>query len=115
MRPGRLGCVFPAAAVAALALAPPASAAPRVNTPRTYTIELKAMKFAPPPAGLRVGDRVIWVNHDIFRHSATSTDHSFDIDLQPGGQGGVIIRKAGPIPFTCRYHPGMKGVLAAGG
>jgi plastocyanin len=114
MRPGRLGCVFPAAAVAALALAPPASATPRVSTPRTYTIELKAMKFAPAPAGLRVGDRVIWVNHDIFRHSATSVDHSFDIDLPPGGQGGVIIRKAGPIPFSCKYHPGMKGVLAAG-
>ena len=114
MRPGRLGFALPAAAATALALATPASAAPRVHTPKTYTIEVKAMKFAPPPSGLRVGDRVIWVNHDMFRHSATSVDNSFDIDLQPGGQGGVIIRKAGPIPFTCKYHPGMKGVLAAG-
>lgn len=109
MRPGRFGFCFPAAAAAALALASPASAAPRV-----FTIEVKAMKFAPAPAGLKPGDRVIWVNHDIFRHSATSVDHSFDIDLPPGGKGGVIIVKAGPIPFTCKYHPGMKGVLVAG-
>ena len=114
MRPGRPGSALPAAAAAALALAPPASAAPRVPTGKTYTIELEAMKFAPAPAGLKPGDRVIWVNHDIFRHSATSVDHSFDIDLPPGGQGGVIIVKPGPIPFACKYHPGMKGVLAAG-
>jgi plastocyanin len=114
MRPGRPGFAFRAAAAAALALAPPASAAPRVDAPRTYTIEIKAMKFAPAPAGLKPGDRVIWVNHDIFRHSATSVDHSFDLDLPAGGQGGVIIRKAGPIPFSCKYHPGMKGVLAVG-
>ena len=114
MRPGRPGSALPAAAAAALALAPPASAAPRVPTGKTYTIELKAMRFAPAPVGLKPGDRVIWVNHDIFRHSATSVDRSFDIDLPPGGQGGVIIVKAGPIPFACKYHPGMKGVLAAG-
>jgi plastocyanin len=109
MRPSRHGRAFPAAVVAALALATPGSAAPRV-----VTVEIKDMKFAPVPGGLRPGDRVVWVNHDLFRHSATAIDRSFEIDLQPGQQGGVILRKPGPIPFFCKYHPGMKGVIVIG-
>jgi plastocyanin len=109
MRPGRLGPGLPAAAAAALALAAPASAAPRV-----VTIEIKNMKFAPVPAGLRPGDRVIWVNRDLFRHTATAIDHSFEIDLQSGQQGGVILRKPGPVPFFCKFHPGMKDVILIG-
>jgi plastocyanin len=114
MRPGRRGLRFPAAAAAALALAAPASAAPRVFTPKTYTIEIRNMKFAAAPSGLRPGDRVVWVNHDLFRHTATAIDRSFEIDLQPGQSGGVILRRPGPIPFACKFHPGMKSVLIVG-
>ncbi len=109
MRPIRLGSALPAAAAAALALAAPASAAPRV-----YTIEIKAMKFAPAPAGLHVGDQIIWVNHDMFRHTATAADHSFDVDLQAGQSGRIVLRKPGAIAFSCKFHPGMKGMLNVG-
>ena len=109
MRPGRPGLGLPAAAAAALALVAPASAAPRV-----YTIEIKNMKFAPPPAHLRVGDQIVWANHDMFRHTATAADHSFDVDLQAGQSGKIVLRKAGAIAFTCKFHPGMKGVLNVG-
>lgn len=111
MRPIRLGTVLPAAAAAALALAAPASAAPRVVKPHVFTIEIKNMKFAPAPAGMHVGDQIIWVNHDMFRHTATAADHSFDVDLQAGQSGRTILRKPGAIPFACKFHPGMKGVL----
>ncbi|HEX5182145.1 MAG TPA: cupredoxin domain-containing protein [Allosphingosinicella sp.] len=114
MRPGRLGIALPAAAAAALALAAPASAAPRVAKPRVFTIEIRNMKFAPPPAGLRVGDQILWVNHDMFRHTATAADHSFDVDLQAGQSGRIVLRKPGAIAFTCKFHPGMKGVLTVG-
>lgn len=106
MRSSRRGCGLPAAAAAALALATPASAAPRV-----VTVEIKNMKFAPIPTGLRVGDQIIWANHDLFRHTATAADHSFDVDLQAGQSGRIVLRKPGPIPFSCKFHPGMKGVL----
>lgn len=111
MRPGRLGFAYSAAAAAALALAPPASAAPRVAPHKVYTIEMKNMKFGPVPAGLHVGDQIIWANHDFFRHTATAADHSFDIDLMPGKSGKIVLRKPGAIAFSCKFHPGMKGVL----
>lgn len=85
---------------------PPASAAPR-----THTVVIDKMKFGPVPANLHVGDRILWVNKDMFRHTATAKDKSFDVDLQPGSQGVSVVRKAGAISVICRYHPGMKAML----
>ena len=85
---------------------PPASAAPR-----THSVVIDKMKFGPMPAGLHAGDRIVWVNKDMFRHTATAKDGSFDIDLQPGASGVSVVRKAGAISVVCRYHPGMRAML----
>jgi plastocyanin len=79
--------------------------------PKTYTIVIAKMQFGPAPAGLRKGDRILWVNRDIFKHSATARDGSFDVDLPPGAHATIVVRQAGRIPFYCKYHPGMTGVL----
>ena len=85
---------------------PPASAAPR-----TYTVVIDKMKFGPVPANLRVGDRIKWINKDMFQHTATAKDKSFDLDLKPGARGAVVVRKAGAISVVCRYHPGMRAMV----
>ena len=98
---------FLAAGVGALLpLAPVAAAAPH-----TYTVVIDKMKFGPLPAQLHKGDTIVWVNRDFLRHSATAADHSFDVDLQPNKAGKTVLNKTGNIAFTCRYHPGMRGVL----
>lgn len=79
--------------------------------PQTYTVVIEKMKFGPLPTQVRRGDSIIWVNRDFLRHTATAADHSFDVDLRAGARGKTLIRKAGAIVFTCRYHPGMRGVL----
>ena len=84
---------------------PPASAAPR-----THIIAIDKMKFGAMPAGLHAGDRIVWLNKDMFRHTATANDGSFDVDLKPGAKG-VSVVKAGAILVTCRYHPGMRAML----
>lgn len=99
--------LFMAAAGGALLLVGSAA----VAAPRTYTIVISQLKFGAAPAMLHQGDVIVWVNHDILRHSATANDHSFDVDLAPGAQGKTILKKKGQVPFFCRYHPGMKGVL----
>lgn len=96
-----------ALAGAALAAAP----APLLAAGKTYVVTMKAMAFGPVPTGLRVGDTIVWVNDDFVRHTATAADKSFDVDLQPKARGRTVLTKAGAIPFICRFHPGMRGVL----
>jgi plastocyanin len=84
---------------------------PAAAAPRTYTIVLNKLKFGPLPAQLHRGDSIIWINRDFLRHSATASDHSFDVDLPAGAKGRTVLKKAGSIPFVCRYHPGMRGIL----
>lgn len=85
--------------------------APAAAAPHTYTIVIDKMKFGPVPAGLHKGDSIIWANRDFLQHSATAADHSFDVNLPPGKAAKIVLNKSGAIPFTCRYHPGMHGVL----
>jgi len=96
-----------AAAVMALPPASPAAAAPRV-----HTILIDKMMFGPAPAGIRSGDTIIWVNRDMFKHSATARDKSFNVDLPPKSSGKTVIRHPGTIAFYCVYHPGMTGSLS---
>ncbi|MBI2262016.1 MAG: hypothetical protein HYU62_10195 [Caulobacterales bacterium] len=93
------------AAASAAAVALPAAA-----RARTHTIVMEKMRFGPSPAGLRVGDTIVWVNRDLFRHTATARNQ-FDVDLAPGASGRTVLRAAGTIPYICRFHPGMTGVL----
>ena len=97
-------------AAVALAAAAPAAAAP---AHRTVQVTIDQLKFGAVPAGLRVGDSVVWVNRGLFRHSATAPGH-FDIDLPPGARRRMLLTRSGTFAFTCRYHPGMKGVLKVG-
>ena len=97
----------PPIALAVLLLPPP----PAMAAPRTHVVMIDKMKFVAMPAAVRAGDRITWVNKDLFRHTATARDGSFDVDLMPGARKTVLIRKAGAIPVFCRYHPGMTALL----
>ena len=98
-----------AALTACLVPAPAGAKAP----PHTAIIVIDKLAFGTLPAKLRVGDTVVWVNRDIFRHSATATGH-FDVDLPPHAQRRMLLTKAGSFAFNCKYHPGMRGVLQVG-
>jgi len=97
---------FVASGGALLLSAPSAVAAPRV-----YTVVIEKMKYGPLPAQLHKGDAIIWVNRDFLRHTVTAADRSFDLDLPAGAKGKTVLAKSGNIPFVCRFHPGMRGVL----
>jgi plastocyanin len=84
---------------------------PAAAAVRTYTVIIDKMKFGSLPVGLHRGDTIIWANHDFLRHTATATDHSFDVDLPAGAKGKTVLARSGSIAFACRFHPGMRGVL----
>jgi plastocyanin len=91
---------------AGLVAAVPATAAPTV-----HTVTMRDMAFGPLPKAARVGDTIEWVNADMFRHTATAKDGSFEVDLVPKARARTVLRKAGAVAFYCRYHPGMTGTL----
>ena len=76
-----------------------------------YTVVINNMDYASPPANLKVGDTILWVNRDTVLHSVTARDHSFDIRLNPGQSAKMVLDKAGKIPFICQFHPTMRGTL----
>ena len=102
------GALIAGSVALALPLAFPAAAAPTA-----HTVVMDRMRFGPLPANLRAGDVILWVNKDLFRHSATARDGSFGIDLPPGASGRTVVKRRGAIPFFCRFHPGMKGTLVS--
>jgi len=95
-------------AVALLAAAMPANA---LGESRTHVIVVDQMAFSPVTVNLTAGDTVEWVNKDIFVHSATADDGSFDLDLPVNGRAELVVKHAGRIAYHCKYHPGMKGEL----
>jgi plastocyanin len=97
-----------AAAVAAAAF-PAAAAAPAHHE---HVVAMAGMRFGAMPAGLKVGDTILWVNRDIVPHTATARDRSFDVTVQPRQSARVTLRRAGAIAFYCRFHPTMQGRLA---
>ena len=101
----------PLAGLAVLLLSSPASAA----APRTHVVTIDQMKFGPVPAGIRAGDTIVWVNRDMFRHTATASNGSFNVDLPPNARRKTVVRAKGAIPFYCKYHPGMTGTLRVSG
>ena len=88
-----------------------ASASSGVASAADYEIAVSRMKFGPVLAELKVGDVIVWRNDDIFRHTATARDKSFDIDLPPKAEVRMTISKAGMVDYYCRFHPAMVGKL----
>lgn len=80
-------------------------------TAAEYEFIIARMKFGTVPGSLRVGDVIVWRNDDIFRHTATARDASFDVDLPPKSEKRVTIGKPGAVDFFCRFHPAMTGTM----
>ena len=78
---------------------------------KSYTVVIDKMAFGALPSGLRVGDTVLWVNRDLFRHTATARDGSFNVDLMPGKSVSMVLKSPGTVAFYCTFHPGMRGQL----
>jgi plastocyanin len=86
--------------------------APRPAAAATHVVVIDQMKYGPIPP-LRVGDTVTFVNKDMFRHTITASNNSFNLDLLPGKRGDLHINSAGHAAFYCKYHPGMRGSMTA--
>ncbi len=77
---------------------------------RTYTVTVENMMFTPAVLSVRRGDRIVWVNKDLFPHTITADSKAFDSGgLVPDASWTYSAVAPGEYAYSCVYHPSMKG------
>jgi plastocyanin len=107
-----LAAVAPLLVLTALATFAGFAASQKAAHPKTHIVRIQGMKFIPANLEVAVGDSVVWKNEDIVPHTATSDRKGFDSgEIGAGMSWKYVARKKGSYPYTCAYHPNMKGEL----
>ena len=101
----------PLRAVALVAAAVFAAAAP--GHAETINVTMTNVAFEPATINAKVGDTIVWTNNDVFAHTATARDKSWDLNALPKKTVSFTVKKAGSIEYYCRYHPNMVGHIEA--
>ena len=108
------GALLGAAVLAAASVAAPAAFAQSTESQsggKEYTVVMSNMQYGAIPSGVKVGDTIIWVNHDTVIHSVTARDHSFDLRINPGQTVKMPVTAAGRIVIYCLFHPDMRSSI----
>jgi plastocyanin len=102
-----------AAAVAGLGLAGAAASSGQVKAgAKTFVVSMQITGFEPQILNVASGDRVTWVNKDLFPHTATADDKTFDShSIAPTGMWTFVSGKPGTYAYTCIFHTTMKGTI----
>ena len=80
--------------------------------PVTHTVSIENMQFQPATLTVKAGDSVVWVNKDMFPHTATSTSDAFDSgQIEAGASWTFRAATTGEFPYVCSLHPTMGGTL----
>jgi plastocyanin len=83
---------------------------PAVAPFNTHTIMIENVKFNPETLIVRRGDHIVWVNKDLFPHTATAGNRSFDSGpIAAGASWSYVVKAAGQVDYVCTLHPTMKG------
>jgi plastocyanin len=93
------------AGTAALTSKVPAAAQARM-------IVIENVQFNPQSLTVKSGERITWVNKDLFPHTATAEAKAFDSKvIAPDASWTWVARKPGIYNYVCAFHPTMKGTL----
>jgi len=90
---------------------PEAAAAPPPPAPVVHTITVEGMKFQPESLTVKHGDTVLWVNRDLFPHTATAEGRFDSKNIGADRSWEFKPAAKGEFAYVCTYHPTMKGTL----
>lgn len=90
----------------ALCLVTSASAGPG----KTYTVTIENMQFNPQELTVHRGDRIVWVNKDLFPHTATAKAFNSG-SIAANASWSYVAVKKGDYAYGCTFHPTMKARL----
>lgn len=114
-RPHAAASAVNAMAMDLQSLAQSASGASTQSQPAAQVI-MKNFQYQPAQLNVKPGDTVTFRNDDIYDHTVTADDGSFNSGLIPGGKTWTLkITQPGTIAYHCTPHPNMKAQLIAGG
>jgi plastocyanin len=78
----------------------------------SHTVTIENLQFSPRQLTVQRGDRIVWVNKDLFPHTATADGHAFDSgSIAPNGSWTYLAGKPGEYSYGCTFHPTMKATL----
>lgn len=96
--------------ITAAALSAPKES-PKEKAKRTE-ISIKDRKFTPAKVTIKVGETVLWTNHDHMDHTVDAKDNSFSSGtIKSGKTYEFTFKKAGEFAYDCTLHPRMKGTV----
>ena len=85
---------------------------PAGAAPKTHTVVVEAMRFVPESLSVQRGDRVVWINKDLFSHTATATGGAFDSrNIAPNASWTYVASEPGRYAYLCSLHTTMTGAL----
>jgi len=95
------------AALAALAWAAPAAAAPK-----QAEVAVQFSAYGPSQLDVLPGTRVLWSNVSPRTHTVTAYDGTFDSGhIAPGGRFQVEFARPGAYQYHCSIHPSIQGEI----
>ena len=76
-----------------------------------HQVSIENMRFEPARLTVKRGERVAWVNKDLFPHTVTDAGVFDSGEIQASATWNFSARTAGEFAYGCALHPTMKGVL----
>jgi plastocyanin len=100
-------------AVAGLFLAGTAASTSHVAAPaQPRVVVIENVQFNPQKLTVKSGERISWVNKDLFPHTATADAKAFDSRaIAPNASWVWVAGKPGTYTYACAFHPTMKGTV----
>ena len=84
---------------------------PQLVLAETIHVTIQNLVFVPAEVHAKVGDTIVWDNKDVFVHTATARDGSFDVNIPANKSAQLELKQAGEVAYYCRFHPNMTGGL----
>lgn len=81
--------------------------------PKTVKVTIANMAFTPAIANVHTGDMIEWTNRDVVDHTATASNHAWDVSIAAGKTGRAVVTKTGSVDYFCKFHPNMRGEVTA--
>lgn len=76
----------------------------------TIQVTIDKLVFSPATVEAKVGDTIMWVNKDVFAHTAT-VNGDWDVMILPKKSASLTLKRVELVDYSCRFHPNMKGHL----